>query len=55
MFKAKFADRRLINMKDEFHVKAWTKHLAVDRKMLEQLVAKVGNSATAVKKELGRA
>ena len=54
MFKAKFADRRFINLKEEVHAKAWSRHLDVDRSVLEQLVAKVGNSAAAVKKELGR-
>jgi hypothetical protein len=34
-------------------VKYWTKHLGVSREQLEKAVGKVGNSAAAVRKELG--
>ena len=54
MFKARFTDRRFINLQEEMQIKAWSRHLDVDRKILEQIVAKVGASAAAVKKELGR-
>jgi hypothetical protein len=42
----------LIRMNDEQEVKYWTKHLKVERDVLEQVVEKVGNSAPTVRKEL---
>jgi hypothetical protein len=36
-------------------VKYWTKHFGVSRDELQRAVDKVGNSAAAVRKELGRA
>jgi hypothetical protein len=48
-------DRRLINMDEDHEVKYWTKHLAVSREELQRAVDKVGNSAAAVRKELGKA
>jgi hypothetical protein len=47
-------DRSRINMGDEAEVKSWTKHLGVTKKDLERAVAKVGNSAATVRKELGK-
>jgi hypothetical protein len=47
------ADRSKINMSEDFEVKYWTKALGVDREMLRRVVDKVGNSAAAVRKELG--
>jgi 3-oxoacyl-[acyl-carrier-protein] synthase III len=32
----------------------WTKHLGVSKEELQRVVDKVGNSAAAVKKELGK-
>jgi hypothetical protein len=46
------ADHGLIRMDDEEEVKYWTKHLKVEREALEQVIAKVGNSAPTVRKEL---
>jgi len=46
-------DRSKINMNEDFEVKCWTKALGVDREMLSSAVDKVGNSAAAVRKELG--
>ena len=46
-------DRSKINMSEDFEVKHWTKALGVDRDMLRKAVDKVGNSAAAVRKELG--
>ncbi len=46
-------DRSKINMSEDFEVKYWTKALGVDREMLSRAVDKVGNSAAAVRKELG--
>lgn len=46
--------RNHIAMDDEFEVKYWTKHLGVSRDELQRAVDKVGNSASAVRKELGK-
>lgn len=46
-------DRSRINLQEDFEVKYWTKHLGVNREQLERAVEKVGNSAAAVRKELG--
>ncbi len=45
-------DRSKINMSEDYEVKYWTKHLGVSKEKLAQVVAKVGNSASAVQKEL---
>lgn len=47
------ADRSRINLSEDFEVKYWIKHLGVSRDDLERAVEKVGNSAAAVRKELG--
>jgi Protein of unknown function (DUF3606) len=47
-------DRSKINMHEDYEVKYWTKQLGVSRDELEEAVDKVGNSAAAVRKELGR-
>jgi Protein of unknown function (DUF3606) len=47
-------DRSKINMHEDYEVKYWTKQLGVSRDELETAVNKVGNSAAAVRKELGR-
>jgi hypothetical protein len=41
-------------MNDPFEVKHWIKHLNVSKDELQRAVDKVGNSAAAVKKELGQ-
>jgi hypothetical protein len=46
-------DRSKINMNEDHEVKRWSKHLGISRERLQQLVEKVGNSAAAVRKELG--
>lgn len=46
-------DRSKINMSEDFEVKYWTKALGADRETLSRAVDKVGNSAAAVRKELG--
>ena len=48
-------DRSRINMDEDYEVKYWTKHLDVSREELQRAVDKVGNSASAVRKELGKA
>jgi 3-oxoacyl-[acyl-carrier-protein] synthase III len=45
-------DRSKINMHEDYEVKYWTKHLGVTKDQLQQTVDKVGNSVSAVKKEL---
>ncbi len=46
-------DRSKINMSEDFEVKYWLKALGVSRTELQRAVDKVGNSASAVRKELG--
>jgi hypothetical protein len=48
------ADRSKINMHEDYEVKHWTKELGVSREQLQKAVDKVGNSAAAVRKELGQ-
>lgn len=47
-------DRNLINMNEDYEVKYWSKHLGVSRDELHKAVEKVGNSAAAVRKHLGK-
>jgi hypothetical protein len=47
-------DRSRINMHEDYEVKYWSKHLGVTPEELRQLVDKVGNAASAVRKELRR-
>ncbi|MBR1130164.1 DUF3606 domain-containing protein [Bradyrhizobium iriomotense] len=46
-------DRSKINMHEAFEVKYWTHALGVSKEELQRAVDKVGNSAAAVRKELG--
>ena len=46
-------DRSKINMHQPHEVKYWTRALNVSREDLQKAVDKVGNSAAAVRKELG--
>ncbi|WP_426529161.1 DUF3606 domain-containing protein [Bradyrhizobium sp. McL0615] len=46
-------DRSKINMSEDFEVKYWLKALGVSKDQLQRAVEKVGNSAAAVRKELG--
>ena len=46
-------DRSKINMSEDFEVKYWLKALGISRGELQRLVDKVGNSAAAIRKELG--
>jgi 3-oxoacyl-[acyl-carrier-protein] synthase III len=48
-------DRSKINMSEDYEVKYWTKHLGISPEELQKAVDKVGNSAAAVRKELGKA
>jgi len=46
-------DRGKINMHEDDEVRYWARELGVTRDELQRLVDKVGNSAAAVRKELG--
>ncbi len=46
-------DRSRIHLSENYEVKYWTKHLGISREDLVKAVEKVGNSASAVRKELG--
>jgi len=47
-------DRSRINMSEDYEVRYWTKHLGVSSEELQRAVDKVGNSASAVRKQLGK-
>ncbi len=47
-------DRSKIAMGEDHEIKYWTKHLGVSKEELQRAVDKVGNSAAAVKKQLGK-
>jgi 3-oxoacyl-[acyl-carrier-protein] synthase III len=46
-------DRSKIHMHEAYEVKYWAKALGVSKEDLQKAVEKVGNSAAAVRKELG--
>ncbi|WP_029079829.1 DUF3606 domain-containing protein [Bradyrhizobium sp. th.b2] len=46
-------DRSKINMHEPYEVKYWTHALGVSKDDLQKAIDKVGNSAAAVRKELG--
>jgi hypothetical protein len=46
-------DRGKINMSEDYEVKYWAKELGITRDELQKVIDKVGNSAAAVRKELG--
>jgi hypothetical protein len=48
-------DRSKINMREDHEVQYWMKHLGVSREELQSAVDKVGDSAAAVRKQLGKA
>jgi 3-oxoacyl-[acyl-carrier-protein] synthase III len=48
------ADRSKISMSEEHEVRYWTKHLGITEEELQKAVDKVGNSAAAVRKQLGK-
>ena len=47
-------DRSKVAMHDENEVYYWTKHFGVSRDELRKTVDRVGSSAAAVRKELGK-
>ena len=46
-------DRSKINMNEDYEVKYWTHALGASRDQIQRAIDKVGNSAAAVRKELG--
>jgi len=46
-------DRNKIIIQDKNQIKYWTRHLRVTEDELTQAIERVGNSAAAVRKELG--
>jgi hypothetical protein len=48
-------DRSKIVLKHEDHVKYWTRHFGVTKDELVRAIERVGNSAAAVRKQLGAA
>jgi hypothetical protein len=46
-------DRSRIDLSDRRHVRHWTRTLGVDEDALARAIAKVGDQAAAVRKELG--
>ncbi len=46
-------DRSKIIIENKDHVKYWTRHFRVTEDELTQAIERVGNSAAAVRKELG--
>ena len=51
--KKETPDRSKINMHKPHEVHYWTKHLNVSKEELQKAIDKVGNSAAAVRKQLG--
>ena len=51
--KKETPDRSKINMHQPHEVHYWTKHLNVSMEELQKAIDKVGNSAAAVRKQLG--
>jgi hypothetical protein len=47
-------DRSRISLNEDYEVRYWTEHLGVTKDELARVVAKVGDSAAAVRRELGR-
>jgi hypothetical protein len=47
-------DRSRINMSEDYEVRYWSKKFGVSAEELKAAVKKVGNSAEAVQKELGK-
>lgn len=48
-------DRSKIIIDDEDHIRYWTRHFGVTKDELARAIERVGNSAAAVRKELGAA
>ncbi len=53
LIKKSAPDRSKINTREAWEMKYWTKALGVSKQELLRAVDRVGNSASAVRKELG--
>ena len=47
-------DRARISLNEDHEVRYWTKELGVSKERLASVIARVGNSADAVRRELGK-
>jgi hypothetical protein len=47
-------DRARLSMDEDHEVRYWTKELGISKERLASIIAPVGNSAEAVKQELGK-
>jgi hypothetical protein len=47
-------DRSKISMSEAHEIRYWTQHLDITQDELTRTIEKVGNSAAAVRKELGK-
>ena len=47
-------DRKRINVHEEYELRDWSKKFGVSKEDLKQAVQKVGDSAEAVRKHLGK-
>jgi Protein of unknown function (DUF3606) len=47
------ADRSKINLHEAWEVDYWTKELGASKSELQRVIWKVGNSAAAIRRELG--
>jgi hypothetical protein len=47
-------DRARISLNEDHEVRDWTKELGVSKERLASVIARVGNSADAVRRELGK-
>jgi hypothetical protein len=52
--KPAYRDRSRININEDYEVRHWTKTLGVTREDLARAIEKVGPTAAAVRKELGK-
>lgn len=52
--KKAVADRSRINLEETHEVRYWTETLGVSEALLRELVSRVGNSASAVRRRLGK-
>jgi hypothetical protein len=53
IIKKEIPDRNKINMQRPAEAKCWARKLGVSHAQLQSIIDKVGNSATAVRKEIG--
>jgi hypothetical protein len=52
--KSGTSDRDKINVNEDYELRDWSKKFGVSKEELKKAVQKVGNSAEAVRKQLGK-